>query len=243
MLKNIHRTNLVRPVYRSYWERKYGVEDKDVFLVSYPRSGNTWVRFMLLQARPAFHNEDFTRIQEIIPDMHGEFPWHSCERTRIVKSHLTYWQPFRRVIYLVRNGRAATFSNWRYQVAEGKYTGSFEDFVTKSHWPSTWSDHVNGWTRARETQLIVRYEDLVADPATQLRRMIDVIGWEISDLRIQEIVASSTKDRMRQLEQGEGVALHRVGDDRSDWRDAFNDRLEKSFGRTLNTISNGYLKM
>jgi hypothetical protein len=26
---------------------------------------------MLLQARPDFHEEDFQRIEEIIPDMHG----------------------------------------------------------------------------------------------------------------------------------------------------------------------------
>lgn len=219
----------LRPLYRAWWERRYGVFRDDIFLVSYPRSGNTWVRFMLLQARPDFAEADFARIQEIIPDMHGEEPWFQCRRTRVIKSHLTHWQPFRRVIYLARDGRPATFSNWRYQKAEGTYAGSFEDFVTKPHWPSSWSAHVEGWMQAPATKLIVRYEDLIADPATQLRKMIDVIGWDLSDQRVSAIVANSTKERMRQLEQSEGVALHRVGDNKANWREAFEQQLEDHF--------------
>ena len=235
------RLPILRPFYRTWWERRYGVTSDDVFLVSYPRSGNTWVRFMLLQARPDFHERDFQHIQEIIPDMHGAQPWHTCRRTRVIKSHLTYWQPFRCVIYLVRDGRPATFSNWRYQMAEGKYSGSFHDFVSKPHWPSTWSEHVTAWANAPETKLVVRYEDLIDDPLTPLRKMVDLIGWQVSDSRLEEIVVNSTKERMRELEQGEGVALHRVGDDKVDWREAFDESVSDSFEKSLTPFTKKYL--
>lgn len=236
-------SSLGRAAYRLWWERKYGVSADDVFLVSYPRSGNTWVRFMLLQARPGFRESDFNRIEEIIPDMHGPLPWFQCSRANVVKSHLTYWQPFRRVIYLVRDGRPATYSNWVYQCAEGSFSGSFDEFLRKSHWPCSWSDHVTGWVRAPETKLIVRYEDLVEDTVGQLERILNGIGWSVSRDRAAQIVANSTKEKMREFERENAVRLHRVGDVATGrWRQGFNEQNMKLFADGLNPVSARYLK-
>jgi len=206
---------LLRAVYRRWWEHRYGVSKDDVFLVSYPRSGNTWVRFMLLQARPDFRESDFDRIEEIIPDMHGPVAWFGCRRTNVVKSHLNYWQPFRRVIYLVRDGWDATYSNWRYQSDEGGYSGSFDSFLMGEHWPSSWNTHVSGWVNAPETIQIVRYEDLMRDPVSQLAKIIKVLGWNVANERLQQIAANSSKSHMRSMERTKKIRLHRVGGDES----------------------------
>jgi len=220
---------LLRGAYRRWWELRYGVSRDDVFLVSYPRSGNTWVRFMLLQARPGFEDADFKQIAETIPDMHGPHPWHRCRRTNIVKSHLTYWQPFRRVVYLVRDGRAATFSNWKYQRAQGAFSGSFADFVRQGHWPSSWSDHVTGWIAARETQLVIRYEDLLQQPARELAKIASLLGWPLSAHHASQIALNSTKQRMREFERDDGIDLHRVGRDESCLEEAYTAELNDIF--------------
>jgi estrone sulfotransferase len=234
MLKSLATQPVLRGFYRRFWEARYGVKKSDIFLVSYPRSGNTWIRFMLLQARPDFTENDFQRIQEIIPDMHSIKPWFKCERTSIIKSHLNFWQPFRRVIYLVRDARDATFSNWCYQSDEGTFTGSFEHYLSSSYWPSTWSEHVEGWVDTVETRLVVRYEDMVKNPAVELQKIISLLGWSVPESRISEIISLSTKEKMRALEQAQRLSLHRVGNDKKNWRQAFTPQLESAF---LNSIS------
>jgi hypothetical protein len=233
MLRSLPRKSAVRSLYRIWWEHTYGVSSQDIFLVSYPRSGNTWVRFMLLQARPDFREEDFQRIEEIIPDMHGPMPWFRCRRTNLVKSHLTYWQPFRRVVYLVRDGRAATYSNWKYQRDEGKHGLTFAEYLSSPRWPSTWNDHVAGWVAAPETELVIRYEDILSDPRRHLEALCKLLGWPVDSERISRIVEKSSKDRMRSMEQSGGVRLHRVGEGSDSWRDAFNEESERNFVSAL----------
>ena len=229
MLRSLSRQRAFRAIYRIWWERTYGVSRRDVFLVSYPRSGNTWIRFMLLQARPDFREEDFQRIEEIIPDMHGPMPWFRCRRTNLVKSHLTYWQPFRRVVYLVRDGRAATYSNWKYQRDEGKHGLTFAEYLSSPRWPSTWNDHVAGWVEAPETELVIRYEEILSDPRTHIEALCKVLGWPVDSGRISRIVENSSKEKMRAMEQSSGVRLHRVGGGRDSWRGAFDRELEQRF--------------
>lgn len=242
MLKSLATLPVLRAFYRRWWEARYGVNKSDVFLVSYPRSGNTWIRFMLLQARPGFTENDFQRINEIIPDMHGNLTWFQCRRTNLVKSHLTYWQPFRRVIYLVRDGRAATHSNWRYQRDEGRFHGTFEDFVKHPHWPSTWSEHVSGWAQAPETELVIRYEDVVSHPCEQLLRVTTLLKWPLPQSRAEEIIANSTKEKMHALEKSQAIPLHRVGSEKpSKWTEHFTESIDLKFLSQIDQVSKQFL--
>ena len=83
----------------------------DVFIVSYPRSGNTWVRFligsMVYQA-----DVDFNNLVTIIPDIYrctNRF-LESLERPRYLKSHEPYDGRYPKVIYLVRDPRDVAIS-------------------------------------------------------------------------------------------------------------------------------------
>ena len=242
MLKSLATQTFLRAFYRRWWEARYGVKKSDVFLVSYPRSGNTWIRFMLLQARPGFTENDFQRINEIIPDMHGTLTWFQCRRTNLVKSHLTNWQPFRRVIYLVRDGRAATHSNWRYQRDEGRFHGTFEDFVKHPHWPSTWSEHVSGWAQAPETELVIRYEDVVSHPCEQLLRITTLLKWPLTQSRAEEIIANSSKEKMHALEKIQAIPLHRVGSEKpSKWTEHFTESIDLKFLSQIDQVSKQFL--
>lgn len=241
MIKSLFLSRPLRGLYRAWWEKKYHVAANDVFLVSYPRSGNTWVRFMLLQARAGFDEGDFQSIEEIIPDMHHSRPWFRCARTNLVKSHLCHWQPFRRVVYLVRDGRAATWSNWRYQSDEGSFHGSFTDFLQQDTWPSSWGRHVEGWISAPETRLVIRYEDLLADPVPELQKIVALLGWPCNEDRLQRIAAEATRHRMKAMETQAHVCLHRVGSGDQAWRAAFSTNLEKSFLDVLPSVTRRFL--
>lgn len=233
---------MFREAYQKYWEQRYSVRPDDWFLVSYPRSGNTWVRYMLLQAHPSYETDWDAEITTKIPDMHEPPPWYQCNRLSVVKSHLTYWQPFAKVIYLVRDGRAATYSNWRYQCDEGTYHGSLQSFVSQPHWPSTWNEHVTGWINAPQTRLIVRYEDLVADPAAALAGITAKLGWPVSLEKLDKIAANSTRSRMRNLEHSKGIRLHRVGEsNRLGSAHEWTPHIDNLFMLTLTADTNQFL--
>jgi hypothetical protein len=50
------------------WLRNLGIDSHDVFLASYPRSGNTMLRFMLAEALSSVPSS-FETIQRLIPEV------------------------------------------------------------------------------------------------------------------------------------------------------------------------------
>ncbi|MGH6886368.1 MAG: sulfotransferase domain-containing protein [Geminicoccales bacterium] len=64
-------------------------------------------------------------------------------------------------------------------------------------------DYLNGWERnvARlDRAIMVRCEDLSAEPAKALRRITDLLGESFSDQELEEAVSSGSFDHLRELE-------------------------------------------
>ena len=53
--------------------RNFAVYPDDTLVVSYPRSGNTWTRFLIANLRYPNLEVDFTNIEKLIPDMTWQF--------------------------------------------------------------------------------------------------------------------------------------------------------------------------
>jgi hypothetical protein len=49
-------------------ERNFRVYPDDTFLVSYPRSGNTWTRFLIANLAYPHESVSFLNIERLIPD-------------------------------------------------------------------------------------------------------------------------------------------------------------------------------
>jgi hypothetical protein len=66
-------------------------------------------------------------------------------------------------------------------------------------------DFMNGWAdelpRLRD-HLLLRYEDMHADPAANLRRMVAFLGTEPDDGQVDEAVRFASVDNLRELERG-----------------------------------------
>ena len=97
---------------------RFTVYDDDTFLVSYPKSGNTWVRFLL--ANLLYPNEavGFANINRLLPAP-GVSPRRflkSLPRPRILKSHEPFDVRFRKVIYLVRDPRDVAVSEYHFDL-------------------------------------------------------------------------------------------------------------------------------
>ncbi len=67
-----------------------------------------------------------------------------------------------------------------------------------------WQDHVLSWVRLRQGKLgfvLVRYEDLLADPAKTLTELAPLVGIDPTPERIERAVRLSSASHMQSLEK------------------------------------------
>ena len=190
---------------------------RDIFLVTYPRSGTTWLSCIAGELMFNISPKSLTEIDSLVPDIHA-MPKRSTvpsSRQYLVKSHLPLsGQPpygsYRRVIYLIRDPRDVMLSYYRFEVAQSGRKGDIrafaKDWASGRIWPGSWQEHVNTWIgpypEPRSFELtMLRYEDFISHPVEQTTRLAEVIGVQASRDRIEEVVADTNPDIMRSRER------------------------------------------
>jgi hypothetical protein len=198
-------------------ERDITIFSDDVFLTSYPRSGNTWMRF--LAGNLVYQNEPvtFLNLERLVPDMyiHSDRELRNLPRPRLIKSHECFDPRYKKVVYIVRDPRDVAVSNYHWELKKGSFRDGFplEEFIPRwmdgHYWPrlGNWADHVTSWLSTRRNQegfLLLRYEDLMQDTLHELARLARWLSIEATQERLQRAAELSSADRMRQLESREG---------------------------------------
>jgi hypothetical protein len=116
-LKHLSRVNDV--LFRTLRiERDITIFPDDVFLTSYPRSGNTWTRFLVGNLAHTEEAVTFLNVERLVPDMnkHGDYYLRHLPRPRILKSHEVFDPRYKRVIYIVRDPRDVAVSNYHWEM-------------------------------------------------------------------------------------------------------------------------------
>jgi sulfotransferase family protein len=221
--------------------RNLTVFPDDVFLTSYPRSGNTWTRFLLSNLIYQDEPTTFVNIESRIPEIYfnPDHKMRSLERPRILKSHECFQPHYKRVIYIIRDPRDVAVSFYHHNLKAGNIPDGYpmDDFIPRfiaadfdSRWGS-WEENVVSWLALRHGQpsfLMLRYEDMKSDPQGQLLRVADFLRQcsfrpiDSSPDKLQRAVDLSTPERMRSLEKEQG----------SKWVLTQKTRLDKPFVRS-----------
>jgi hypothetical protein len=186
--------------------------DDDVWIVSYPKSGNTWTRFLIGNLVAGGKVVDWSNIERIVPDIYLNRDPHlkALPRPRYLKSHEGYRPDYRRVVLIVRDPRDVAVSYYHFvRKAKLLVDASMDEFMTKFMGGQidpygNWGENVGSWLGARrdsENFIVVRYEDLLENTEAELVRIADMLGITTDERLLRHAVENSQADRMRALEQ------------------------------------------
>lgn len=191
-----------------------------VWIASYPKSGNTWVRFMLyaaLYGPPKRSGDVPTRI----PDLHRQMPFEKPESGPIhIKTHLQLTEQHPKLsetmkaIHIIRNPRDVLLSaiNYRKLAGEGSWSLSKKSYIKAflktggdADWHKmnfgSWATHAKSWrSTTRFPVLELCYETLKSNPRDELVRIMSFLEVDRTDEQIGQAVIASSFESMKAME-------------------------------------------
>lgn len=189
--------------------------DTDVFIVGYPKSGNTWFQNifagLLYGVNPAQAPDQV--VQDLVPDVHYKRYYRRYSNSVFFKSHFFPRPDYKKVIYIVRDGRDVMVSYLRYLQALREKQGtsiSFEELLFSREGlfqKKLWHEHVNAWldNPHGSDMMIVKYEDMLSDFSAELSKICKFIDFEVPQERLEELGQQTAFNKMRSKEARYGL--------------------------------------
>ena len=237
VMKKLARFFVMAPLFFLPYERRSRIERwlrgreqyrklqrADCVIVSFGKSGRTWLRVMLSR---------FYQVRHGLAERHligfDNLHLRNGAIPRIFFTHDNYTKDYtgnlhskadyagKKVVLLVRHPADVAVSQyyqWQYRMKPNKVAlnrypdrgqdiGIF-DFVTREYAGLARTiEFMNGWAdeaSRSEDLLVVRYEDMRAHPERTLSEIVAFIGTPGSDEEIREAVAFASFDNMRKME-------------------------------------------
>jgi hypothetical protein len=191
----------------------------DVFIVTYPRSGTTWMQMILYQLTTD-GEISFPHIAEFCPWfeklVRSARGFELRPSPRLFKSHLSYPKIPKgecKYIYVARDGKDVALSYYhlycRYNGYEGTFDEFFERFLKGKVAFGSWFKHVKGWWLHRHDPnvLFLTYEELTRDIESCIRKIADFCDWELSPEKLARVRECSRFEFMKQHESRFDPAL------------------------------------
>jgi len=240
--------------------RAFTVYDDDVYITSYPKSGNTWVRFLVANMVWRAGDTDFGNINLRVPDIYSapdrvmtRFP-----RPRYFKSHEYFDPRYPTTLYIVRDPRSICTSYYHYRLHRQWLDPTTNLYDFTQQWVrgqidsyGNWSDNVLSWIRMRRDDprfCLIRYEDLKNQQAASLRRIAAFLGLDLDETELEAVAKASSFESMRKSEMLTGgrfrdnlgsargsffVRSGKVDGWRTELDPSSRDLIEAHFGETL----------
>jgi hypothetical protein len=199
-------------IYKRDYARNLPVQKRhsDVYLVSFPSSGATWLSTILaniniiksgLNCSATFYNYN-----QYIPDIHNSRDVYDLPTSfpgfRIIKSHSTYNPYYKFVIYTVRNPYSTMKSYYNFTQYYGNYKGSLIEFIKdNNNGINAWINHVESWLSQPVLDLhLVTYEGLKVNPNVELSKLFQNIGMDVDSETLSKAIELSSLSKMKHSE-------------------------------------------
>jgi hypothetical protein len=192
--------------------RHWGLDPNDAFIASYPRSGNTWLRFVLFDILVSGYTSGFDEVNHIIPEVGLQQPAIPLlpGEGRLIKTHEPFHKQYRKAIYLVRDVRDVVLSEFAYQKALDWVSDDFDAFLRaflagEVNPFTPWHEHVPGWLNSPLARtpnfLLIKFEDMRRDTEDVVAQVLDFLGIVADRETIRDAIANNSVKKMQEKEQ------------------------------------------
>jgi len=194
---------------RGYWEcPSIDYSEHAVILSSYPKSGNTWIRFVvsnIASITKAGPDVDFKSIEQFAPAIRGNRALNGALFVEglpiFLKSHSAYVPCFSayKSVVVVRDPFKAVPSYREYLIkAKEKNMPDIEGFCR--HWRyglNAWAQFVSSWDK--HATIVVKYEDLQDNQEVGIQKIYSDLGVNVALDVIQQAVELSSRKSMKRV--------------------------------------------
>jgi hypothetical protein len=181
----------------------------DIFIITYPKSGTTWVLAMLYQILTD-GNMDFGHIDDNYP-WFGYFKgrnFDGLKSPRIFRSHRSYWHfpnfPGR-YIYVYRNGMDVAVSFYYHLKRFDQnlaFDNLFNSWMKNGCGHGLWARHVAAWLHHKQNIniLFLKYEDMIASREATVRKIAAFCKVDLKESEMPRILERSSFEFMKEHE-------------------------------------------
>jgi hypothetical protein len=241
------------------FERRFDYRADDLIIASFPRSGSTWLRFLLTHLLAHCEEVDFLNVQLSVPVIAKHAVQHGVDferlpSPRVMRTHAEFYPECPRAVYLLRDGRDVMVSYYHHFRKFQGFTGTFLEFLESARLPSEWDQHIESWifqNPSLDRVCVIRYEHMLKDTVQELKKIVSFGGLSFVETDLQRAVDECTFDKMKTIEMAKGlgrsdpgkqdIAFIRKGG-AGNWRDHFGDAekavFKRKYGQAL--IKTGY---
>ena len=187
------------------------VKNSDLFIVSYPKSGNTWVR--LIVGELFFKNVNYNNLDNLLPESYSfkESTYiETQDKFRIFKSHDYFDHRFNKVIYVVRDPREVLVSSYYFQIKVGTIKKNyskrvfFKEFLRGKFNSNfgNWEQNVGSWLGSKKSQIMfVRYEDLILNTKSEITKIAKFLGKNLTKKKLDQIIKKTSFNHLSKKEK------------------------------------------
>ncbi|XP_036384064.1 amine sulfotransferase-like [Megalops cyprinoides] len=208
-ISNVHEEGYVDTL------EQFVIRDDDIFVVTYPKSGTTWMQYILTLL---CHNEDLK--EETHKRMIDVVPWFEVkQRTDLnempsPRTFLTHLptslvpQGLRhrgKVIYVVRNPKDVAISYFHFHnivklLPDQKNLDQFlDDFLEGKVFAGSWFAHINDWYNHKDefNLLFLTFEEMKKDRRGAIMKISNFLGKTLDSKTLDTIVEKISFENMK----------------------------------------------
>lgn len=205
---HVTKQPLIKPMLN--WLQHRGLSSNDVFVASYPRSGSTWLRFILCELLTGTETS-FDLVDTSVAGVgrHQKAPHLLPNSGRLLQTHEPYRSEYKRAIYLVRDVRDVIISEYLFCRRVRYFAGEFDTFFElflhgKINRYGFWGDHASSWLGYAEKHpgqvLIIRFEDLQRDTVQIVSQCLNFLEVNHTSSQVSQAVQNHNIAHMKQKE-------------------------------------------
>jgi hypothetical protein len=237
--------------YRHIW-----LNDRYNVIASYPKSGNTWIRFILASLITG-EEATFDNVCQIVPEIErfrsAEFSLPDGKK--FIKTH-EMWRPaYKKSLYIIRDGRDVSISYYYFQKSLGRFEGTFSEFLKlfiegRVDGYGGWSGNVRSWVRQcerdPESVCVIKYEDMLSKPIETVRGVVDFFSINASESEIEWAIEGNKASKMKNKEGSSENLANKLGERQlsfvrkavtNQWKDVFSTEDIELFNQELGELN------